>query len=169
MSTATPQSLRRILFSLGANLGNREEYLREAVSALREFLHDVRVSSFYETAPVGYIHQPAFLNMCLIGSTDKQLLDVVLRCKDIEKKIGRIQRERWHEREIDIDVICAEKDVRGDEEMCSGEITVPHPRAFSRRFVLEPACEIAEDMLYQQRPLGYWLSVCEDTSNVIKL
>ncbi len=121
------------------------------------------MSSFYETEPVGYSDQPWFLNAVVSGYTYLTAEHLLILCKSLEYMMGRRKRERWHEREIDIDILLYNDSVFSDLFL-----TIPHPQMLKRRFVLQPAAEIASNILHPSAnlPLGQLLDNCEDTSVV---
>lgn len=134
----------RILLALGANLEPRRERIEEAMRLLElEALTDTRRSSMYATEPVGYTDQPDFLNAAITGTTSLGAEELFSICKDIERRIGRQHRDQWREREIDIDII-----LYGVQVIDTPLLTIPHPRMHERAFVLDPAAEIAPDMLH---------------------
>lgn len=134
----------RVLLALGANLEPRRERIEEAMRLLElEALTDARRSSMYATAPVGYTDQPDFLNAAIMGMTSLNAEELFRTCKDIEGRIGRQHRARWREREIDIDII-----LYGLQVIDTPVLTIPHPRMHERAFVLDPAAEIAPDMIH---------------------
>ncbi len=129
---------------LGSNLGDREDHLRAAVTALRE--HGVEVealSSLYETEPVGeVVDQPDFLNAVARVRTSlspEELLDL---CKAIEVDRGRMLGGPRHgPRPLDLDLLLV-----GEVELSSERLTLPHPEVSSRRFVLEPLLELDPEL-----------------------
>jgi 2-amino-4-hydroxy-6-hydroxymethyldihydropteridine diphosphokinase len=118
----------------GANLGDREETIREAASRLGPH----RLSSIRETEPWGYTDQPSFLNAAAEiewGQTPRALLDRLL---EIERGLGRTREgPRFGPRTIDLDLL-----LFGDEVVDEPGLTVPHPRLHERLFVLEPLFEL---------------------------
>jgi len=129
---------------LGSNLGDRQDNLRTALSELRQMptISILRVSSLYESAPVGVTEQPEFLNAVAaletaLPATD--LLDVFL---NLENKIGRVRTFRWGPRVIDLDLL-----LYGDAQIALPSLTVPHPRLREREFVLVPLAEIAPELV----------------------
>lgn len=136
--------INQVLLSLGANLGDRRTTLSDAVEALRQTgtLQNITASSFYETEPFGVKEQPAFLNIAISGYTALSPHILLLQCKSLEAKFGRQKRERWHERELDIDIIYF-----GNEILDTPRLTIPHPQATRRNFVLVPIAEIAPDFV----------------------
>jgi 2-amino-4-hydroxy-6-hydroxymethyldihydropteridine diphosphokinase len=130
----------RAFIGLGANLGDREATIGRAVSLLagEEGVVVVAVSSLRETAPVGYVEQPSFLNGAVLVDTDlspRDLLDSLLR---IERSLGRERTGPRHgPRTIDLDLL-----VYGDTVVSEPGLVVPHARLHERRFALEPLAEL---------------------------
>lgn len=129
-----------VYFSLGSNVGDREQHLRDAIARLGLAGRVVCVSSFYETEPVEVAEQAWFLN-CAVGLetslAPEQLMSAVL---DIEQQLGRRRTQSKGPRTIDIDIL-----LFGDRVIASPGLTIPHPRMHERRFVLEPLAEIAPE------------------------
>jgi 2-amino-4-hydroxy-6-hydroxymethyldihydropteridine diphosphokinase len=128
---------------LGANLGDREESIRDALRLLgeRPGVTVIAVSALRETDPVGRQDQPRFLNGAAELDTTlppRRLLDALL---DVERQLGRERRERWGPRTIDLDLL-----LYGTERIVEPGLTVPHPRLHERRFALEPLAELAPDL-----------------------
>ena len=126
---------------LGSNLGDREATLRKAVRLLARLdgVEVVAASSFHETEPVGGPPgQPRFLNAAAwlrVELGPEELLDRLLA---LEARLGRVRRERWGARTLDLDLLLYD-----DRTIMSDRLTVPHPRMHERRFVLAPLAEIA--------------------------
>lgn len=145
----------------------RQDRLRAAVTALMErVLQNATCSSFYETDPVGYTDQAPFLNLAVCGTTDLSAAELHRVCKGLEEELGRQHRQRWREREIDVDVI-----LFGDEIIATDTLTIPHPEFHHRRFVLEPAAEIAPLAVCPQSgcTIAELLMICTDQSGVRRL
>jgi len=157
-----------VLLSLGSNLGSKSENIKKAIEFLKErqILEDIQVSSFYETEPVGFKNQPDFLNVAIIGRTNLSADELLHECKNIEKELGRKERPRWHEREIDLDII-----LYGKHQIRSETLSVPHPQAENRKFVLLPANEIAPTMVFpnKNKTVSELLADCKDNAKVTKL
>lgn len=128
-----------VLLSIGANLGDREKSIKFAVDLLREnnLISDIKLSSFYESEPVGITEQPWFLNVALSGYTLLSPYELLFIAKSIEYLSGRKKRKHWHERELDIDII-----FYGNVTFESNKLTIPHKYFKYRKFVLLPALEI---------------------------
>ena len=129
--------------SLGANLGDRAGSLAAALEGLRAAgVRVARVSSVYETAPVGGPEQPAYLNLVArveTGLPPRELLRLGLA---VEAELGRVRTVRWGPRTLDIDLLLYE-DARSED----AELTLPHPRLTERQFVLVPLAEIAPEVV----------------------
>jgi 2-amino-4-hydroxy-6-hydroxymethyldihydropteridine diphosphokinase len=124
---------------LGANLGDRETTLRRAIGLLSADVEVdvVAVSTLRETDPVGVVDQPRFLNGAVAVETTlepRELLETLLR---IERELGRVRRERWGPRTVDLDLL-----LYGNEIVDEPGLRVPHPRLHERRFALEPLAEL---------------------------
>jgi 2-amino-4-hydroxy-6-hydroxymethyldihydropteridine diphosphokinase len=133
-----------IYLSLGSNLGNREKYLREAISRLRELGVIRQVSAFYETQPVEVLNeQPWFLNCALALETELTPVQFLSRMLAVEQSMGRVRAVPKGPRTIDIDIVFF-----GDDVVDTPELTVPHPAMHQRRFVLEPLAEIAPAVVH---------------------
>src|SRR5262245_8326535 len=125
----------RVVLGLGGNLGSRIDYLQSAVDALFDApgITFVAVSPVYETEPVGGPEQGAYLNAVVIGETMLDPQTLLDRVHGIEDAFGRTREARWGPRKLDVDLITV-GDLRSDD----GELTLPHPRAHERAFVLVP-------------------------------
>ena len=129
--------------ALGANLGDREGQLQQAVQGLRAFLDPLTVSSFHDTVPVGVPHpQPNYLNAAVVGITDLDPHALLARLLAIERSLGRRRPQLNAARTLDLDLI-----LYGDVCLDTPSLTVPHPRFRARAFVLEPLAEIAPAMV----------------------
>jgi 2-amino-4-hydroxy-6-hydroxymethyldihydropteridine diphosphokinase len=133
----------RAYVALGANLGDREATIRAAVAALPGV---VAVSSLRDTAPVGVVDQPRFLNGVAALETDLSARELLETLLDVERALGRERAERWGPRTIDLDLL-----LYGEEVIDEPGLTVPHPRLHERRFALEPLAELAPSALIPGR------------------
>jgi len=133
--------LTTAFLSLGSNLGDREKYLREALSLMEgEDLVVLRVSSVYETEPMELTGQPWFLNIVAEVETTLDPGEMLRRCQDVEAHLGRQRTIPKGPRTVDVDIL-----LYGDEVIDSPDIFIPHPAMQERRFVLEPLAELAPD------------------------
>jgi 2-amino-4-hydroxy-6-hydroxymethyldihydropteridine diphosphokinase len=128
--------MRRVAYGLGANLGDRVAALQGAVDMLAPHLHDARVSSVYETSPVGGTEQPDYANAVLVGDSSEAPSSLLSRAHEAEQAWQRTREVRWGPRTLDVDVLCV-----GDIVSDDPELTLPHPRAAERGFVLVPWAE----------------------------
>jgi 2-amino-4-hydroxy-6-hydroxymethyldihydropteridine diphosphokinase len=137
----------RAFIGLGSNLGDRRELLRRAVEALRGAGDVVGVSPLYETDPVGGPEgQGPYLNVVVelsTGDTPRRLLE---RCRALEEAAGRVRTVRWGARTLDADVLWVEG-WQVDED----DLTVPHPRLWERRFVVQPLADLAPDLVTSEQ------------------
>lgn len=143
----------KIYLSLGANLGNRGETLRESLRRIAGLPRTAlqAVAPFYETAPWGNLEQPAFINTAAAVETALLPLDFLHKTQQIELDLGRVRHEHWGARTIDIDLLWADG-FSSDTE----ELKLPHPYLTERAFVLRPLQDIAPDLLVQGRKIAEW-------------
>jgi 2-amino-4-hydroxy-6-hydroxymethyldihydropteridine diphosphokinase len=141
--------LTKAYVGLGANLGPREVTLLRAVDLLgaEPGVEILAVSGLRETAPVGNVEQPEFLNGAVVVETSltaRELLNALLR---VERELGRVRDgTRWGPRTVDLDLL-----VYGDEIVDEPDLRVPHPRLHERRFALEPLAELEPDLVIPGR------------------
>lgn len=125
-----------VVLSLGSNLGRRFETLQGAIDALFDApgVEFVGVSPVYETDPVGGPEgQRSYLNVVVVGDTSLHPRALLERAQSVENAFGRVRKERWGPRTLDVDLI-----VVGDTVCDEPELTLPHPHAHERAFVLVP-------------------------------
>jgi 2-amino-4-hydroxy-6-hydroxymethyldihydropteridine diphosphokinase len=130
------------VLSLGSNLGNSLGLLRKAITLLDASagVSVSAVSSVYRSAPQGYVDQPDFFNVVVIVSTSLAPRALLRTTSSIENKLGRVRSIANGPRTIDIDIISF-----GLVRLSGSQLTIPHPRASQRRFVLLPWRELAPD------------------------
>ena len=126
---------RRTVIAMGSNLGDRLDYLQGGLDGLFDTPNFtfLAVSPVYETTPVGGPEQPDYLNAVVIAQTSMPAQAVLERCLSLEDAFGRVRDERWGPRTLDLDLI-----IYGDEVTTGPGLTLPHPRAHERAFVLAP-------------------------------
>jgi 2-amino-4-hydroxy-6-hydroxymethyldihydropteridine diphosphokinase len=122
---------------IGSNLGDRFGNVERACAALSGLGRVVRRSSLYRTAPWGGLEQPWFLNAVALLETELPPRALLVRLLQIERELGRVRRERWGPRAIDLDLL-----IFDDLEIDEAGLSVPHPRMRERAFVLVPLAEI---------------------------
>lgn len=130
---------RRVFLSVGSNIGDRRQYLRDAVDSLPDV---VAVSPVYETDPVGGPDQDQFLNLIVEMNTAMEPLDLLGMCHRIEMAADRVRDVRWGPRTVDLDIIWID-----GVEMDTERLTIPHPRWRQRRFVLAPLRDLAPQLV----------------------
>ena len=130
---------RRAFLGLGSNLGDRETHLNDAIERIPDL---VRVSSFWETAPVGGPEQGPFLNCVVQLATDRTARQLLAVCREREEYAERVRVERWGPRSLDVDVLWID-----GETIDEYDLVVPHPRMFDRAFVLVPLAELAPELI----------------------
>jgi 2-amino-4-hydroxy-6-hydroxymethyldihydropteridine diphosphokinase len=129
---------RTVVLSLGSNLGDRLANLQLGLDVLAASGLDLEaVSSVYETDPVGGPDQADYLNAVLLAGSSLPAADVLASCAAAEAAAGRVRMERWGPRTLDVDVI-----VHGTKVSADPVLTLPHPRAHERAFVLAPWLEL---------------------------
>jgi 2-amino-4-hydroxy-6-hydroxymethyldihydropteridine diphosphokinase len=132
----------KAVVALGANLEEPRKAIELAIELLKQAADVTAVSSMYETEPVGGPEQENYINAVLILESELPAADLLSLLHGIEKSMGRVRDVRWGPRVIDLDLI-----QYGTLLSESEELTLPHPRAHERRFVLEPWHEIEPDAI----------------------
>ena len=136
--------MKGIYLLLGSNLGDRRKKLSDAGELINKQAGEIiKYSGVYETAAWGKTSQPAFLNQVIEISSQLTPGQLMSTIHLIENKLGRVRREKWGERIIDIDVLYFGNTILNDQHL-----TIPHPEIASRRFTLVPLVEIAPDFIH---------------------
>jgi 2-amino-4-hydroxy-6-hydroxymethyldihydropteridine diphosphokinase len=137
--------MSKVLVGVGSNLGDREFLIRKAVQAMRDLPRTlvVRVSSLYDTDPVGEVEQPPFLNAVVWLETTLEPRELLWQLLLIEKRMGRVRSQRWGPRPIDLDLLFYD-----DRLIDEPDLTVPHPEAHRRGFVLLPLLELDPEFVH---------------------
>ncbi|MDO9573930.1 MAG: 2-amino-4-hydroxy-6-hydroxymethyldihydropteridine diphosphokinase [Candidatus Contubernalis sp.] len=138
--------MARVYLGLGTNLGNKQENLEKALDFLNSHgqFQVLKVSSFYETEPVGYEDQDKFLNAAVVGETILSPYELLDLCHEIENDLKRVRTIRWGPRTIDVDILLYDSREILDEP----RLIIPHPRMIEREFVLAPLAEIAPEAVH---------------------
>ena len=139
--------MAKVYLGLGTNMGDKEANLRTAVRLINDRIGKVTsLSSFYRTAPWGFVSDNDFLNAAACSETQLDPLEVLHLTQAIEKEMGRTTKsvERvYSDRPIDIDLLMYD-----DTVMQTPELTLPHPLMGERSFVMDPLAEIAGEMVH---------------------
>ncbi len=140
VDTHVSRMKRDVYIALGSNLGDRWQYLRDAVDGLPDV---VACSSVYETEPIGGPdNQGAYLNMVVKLNTELEAGELLRHAYKLERNAQRVRIEKDGPRTLDVDILV----IKG-EEHDTETLTVPHPRMWERNFVLTPLREIAPELV----------------------
>ncbi|MDL2281185.1 2-amino-4-hydroxy-6-hydroxymethyldihydropteridine diphosphokinase [Selenomonadales bacterium OttesenSCG-928-I06] len=159
-----------IILGLGSNIEEKDktryQNIVEALNLLaeNENISIEKVSSFYETEPIGFLDQPDFLNIVIQISTNLAPLDLLNVCADIEKKMKRAKTIKFGPRNIDIDVI-----LYNDVSLITDKLIIPHPRFQERKFVLVPMLEILGDINIQGKTIKQLILDSNDNTKIKKV
>jgi 2-amino-4-hydroxy-6-hydroxymethyldihydropteridine diphosphokinase len=137
-----PGPRERAYVALGSNLGDRAAHLqraREALSALPD-TELLAASSIEETAPLGGMQQPSYLNQMVLLDTALEPRALLERCQAIERQEGRTRTERWGARTLDLDIVRF-----GDRHVDEEDLIIPHPELANRDFWLRELAELSSD------------------------
>ncbi|MDF3052194.1 MAG: 2-amino-4-hydroxy-6-hydroxymethyldihydropteridine diphosphokinase [Geminicoccaceae bacterium] len=137
-----PRPRERAYVALGSNLGDRAAHLRrarEALSALPD-TELLAVSSIEETAPLGGMQQPSYLNQMVLLDTALEPRALLERCQAIERQEGRTRTERWGARTLDLDIVRF-----GDRHVHEEDLIIPHPELANRDFWRRELAELRSD------------------------
>lgn len=151
MSPVRAPRLNRALIALGSNIGDKVATLRNAVEAI-DRLPGTEVtakSAIYRTPPWGKTDQDWFANAVVAVDTALTPDEALDACLAIEAAMGRLRRERWGPRVIDLDLL-----THGDSIIRSERLTLPHPRIAERAFVLIPLSDVAPDFALVGEPIA---------------
>ncbi len=151
---------------LGSNLGDREDYLRQAISLLGEGGEITALSPVYDTEPWGYTEQPRFLNMACGFRTPLAPQELLTFAQDVERRLGRVRAIRYGPRTMDVDIL-----LYGDLVVDTPDLQIPHPGIPERAFVLAPLAEIAPDVEHPvlKRPISALLADAPGKETVVYL
>jgi dihydroneopterin aldolase/2-amino-4-hydroxy-6-hydroxymethyldihydropteridine diphosphokinase len=140
VSVTITKKRHTVYLSLGSNMGDRKNYLNTAINMLndRSTTRVNKIASFIETKPYGNVNQDDFLNTAVEISTILEPNDLLKFINKIENDCGRVRKEHWGPRTLDIDIILYEDKVINTEKLI-----IPHKEMHLRKFVLEPLLEIA--------------------------
>jgi len=149
---------------MGGNMGDRVAFIDSAQNQIIKQIGIVlSESKIYESEAWGLEDQQNFLNKVIIVESGLFALDILNKCLEIEKSLGRERLEKWAERKIDIDILYF-----NSETISESHLTVPHPEIQNRRFVLVPLCEVSTDYIHPtlQKTNIELLEKCTDSLKV---
>ena len=137
-------TLKTVYLLLGSNLGNRKEILDKAIELLNQKVGEIILQSKdYETKPWGVTDQPDFLNLAIAIHTNLNPLEILEQTQSIENQLGRVRKEKWGARLIDIDLMFYENEIIDEPNL-----KIPHPLIQERDFALIPLAEITPDLVH---------------------
>lgn len=145
----------RAVLSAGSNMGDARAHLQSVVDEFAVEL--IAASSIYATAPWGKTDQPDFLNQTLLVDVSGTPRELLARCQALEARADRVREERWGPRTLDVDIIHIDGYTSDDPEL-----TVPHPRAHLRQFVLQPWYEVEPGAVLGGASIGELLEHLND-------
>ncbi|TCO74402.1 2-amino-4-hydroxy-6-hydroxymethyldihydropteridine diphosphokinase [Marinisporobacter balticus] len=142
--------MRKAYLGIGSNIGNKKENIEKTIALLKDnpLISVCAISSFYETAPVGYTDQDWFLNIVVEIDTSLVPYDLLDYCHHIENELKRERIIRWGPRTIDVDILLYEDFLSTDEQLI-----IPHPRMCERAFVMIPLYEIAKELIIHNKEI----------------
>lgn len=138
-----------VWLGLGANIGDRVSFIEAAIEGLSSFVSNIRLSPLYETAPRDFVDQADFLNGVIRGETSLEPVDLLERIHVIENEGGRVRSGVVSKgpRTIDIDILYFDEVYRDFGLRDGSLLTIPHPSASERLFVLRPLLDIDPDKI----------------------
>lgn len=142
--------MTRVFLGLGSNIGCKAGNIRRAFNLLskEECIHNLDLSSFYKSDPVGELDQDWFVNVVVRLETELTVLELLDVCRRVEAQLKRVRVKRWGPRIIDLDILYF-----GDETIEEECLQVPHPRIEERAFVLDPLLELEPEFTFRGRRL----------------
>ena len=155
-----------VYIGIGSNLGEKHKNCLRAIEMIEQIpgCKPIKQSDLYLTKPVGVEDQDWYVNGVMSLKTDLPPQDLLNHLMSIEEKMGRVRRERWESRIIDLDILFF-----GQQIINEKNLTVPHPRLHFRRFVLVPMTQIAPDLTHPSLGLtmAELLGKCPDDGQVV--
>jgi 2-amino-4-hydroxy-6-hydroxymethyldihydropteridine diphosphokinase len=158
-----------VIFSIGSNIGERQQTITLALDAIAAKIGELkRISSLYETEPVGFESNELFLNICAEVETELSPIEILFLTQNIEEQYGRTRKDGngYSSRTIDIDILFYDTQI-----LQTNQLQIPHPRYQERRFVLEPLLEILPEFTdpIHGESIQKLVQKCSDTTKIIRL
>ena len=146
------------IIAFGSNLGDKTGNIDQAIELLGQGgdIRVVRRSRNFATDPWGKLDQDWFVNACIAVATKLSPRELLVRCKDIERRMGRVATEKWGPRVIDLDLL-----IYRDNVLREPDLVLPHPHMAERAFVLAPLMDIAPDIIVQGKSVRELFDVVE--------
>ncbi|MDN3203054.1 2-amino-4-hydroxy-6-hydroxymethyldihydropteridine diphosphokinase [Algoriphagus sediminis] len=148
---------------LGSNMGDREQLLSQTRELISKQMDIISLSKVYETEAWGPSAKEKFLNQALLVETSFFPEELLGRLKGIESELGRVRKQRWSDRNIDIDILYF-----GDRIINLPTLQIPHPHISNRRFALVPLAELLPDFVnpLERKNHQQLLEECSDEKKV---
>ena len=154
--------------AIGSNMGNPRDNCIEAIHKISKshYIKIISKSSFYQTSPIGPIQQEWFINSAIKINTSLTPIKLLTNLLNIESTMGRVRKEKWGPRLIDLDLLFYDNQILNEEK-----VTIPHPEISKRNFVLIPLCEIAANLNHPtlKKSIKTLLQESTDNAKVNKL
>ena len=157
----------RVVLSLGGNIGEVKQVFESARKHLKETIGNLCLeSSLYQTKAWGYKKQADFLNQVIVLDTQFSAFEVLDHCLKIELKMGRIRKEKWHERTLDIDILFFNSEI-----VKTKDLIIPHRYIQDRNFILSPLAEIMPNYIHPiyDKSINELKNNCKDDLSVYKI
>jgi 2-amino-4-hydroxy-6-hydroxymethyldihydropteridine diphosphokinase len=134
----------KVVLSLGGNIGDVKETFIDSIKLLEESVGQVlKVSSLYSTKAWGVENQPDFLNQVLVLKSELEPQEILDKCMDIEVELGRVRKQKWYERTIDIDILFYNSEI-----IETPNLVIPHKYIHERNFVLFPIVDVIPSFIH---------------------
>lgn len=158
--------MSKAILSIGTNMGDRLGGIRRACRMLHDLVGPILKSSdIFETSPWGVNEQQRYMNACVIIDTELSPEALLKVLKGIEESMGRLKRERWMEREIDIDILLYD-----DRIVMGSDLVIPHALMHERAFVLYPLSTIAPDLVHPILSVSVReMLQCVDSAGIVRI
>ena len=156
----------KVVLSLGGNIGDVKETFIDSIKLLEESVGQVlKVSSLYSTKAWGVENQPDFLNQVLVLNSELEPQEILDNCMDIEVELGRVRKQKWYERTIDIDILFYNSEI-----IETPNLVIPHKYIHERNFVLFPIVDIIPSFIHPllRKSMTELKSECKDELTAIR-